>query len=69
MKWISVKDRLPDLNEFPSGYKSSNSLLGYDDGFYSIVEYTGDNIWRDEYSKMTIVTHWMPLPPKPETVD
>ena len=67
-KWISVKDRLPEINEEVLCCVVRKNLLGnekylwlwslYEDGSWGDQEF---NIEEDE-----IVTHWMPLPNPPE---
>ena len=59
-KWISVEDKLP---------QEMVSVLGYFpiNGSIRMVVYTG-NYWSDfpySYSKNG-VTHWMPIPEKPD---
>lgn len=70
MKWISVKDQLP-------GHK--DKVLGFipDDygGLFAIVYRDRETLegewWTHEsnpvsFNDIETVSHWMPLPPKPE---
>lgn len=70
--WISVKDRLPEINGsvLTASYSSDKDkylieLVLFDDGyFYSIYdaeEMTNDSHWE--------ITHWMPLPEPPIKFD
>lgn len=58
-KWISVKDRLPDM-----GVK----CVIYRDGKMSVARHIANNDWITQ-AFFTYPTHWMPLPepPKEET--
>lgn len=63
MKWISVKDRLPEVNQRVLVW------LKDDDEAYK-AKYESEN-WFDPLPCscccwMGKVTHWMPLPEKPE---
>lgn len=56
-QWISVKDRLPEDEEYVLIFTAGGSVLivFYDsDGWYTLEEYLRE------------VTHWMPLPEAPE---
>lgn len=65
MEWISVKDRLPELET----QGCSVDVLFTEDGktFFGYVCFS-DNVFRcqstDEYCHQ--VTHWMPLPEPPK---
>ena len=72
-KWISVKERLPDI---PAGQKHSETVLVavvyYGKQWVSIDEYCEDGTWAcngvqmDDASDIAKVTHWMPMLPLPE---
>jgi hypothetical protein len=71
MEWISVKDRLPEIEqevlaygELVDGDKKVYPYMAVCH-IYSITKYaTFQNIeWR--YGGNDGITHWMPLPPKP----
>lgn len=61
MDWISVKDRLPEIEKpvlvevvgMPSQYRRMMVTVRWESGW--------GNLLREEY-----VTHWMPLPAPPE---
>lgn len=62
MEWISVQDRLPDETDkyrIKSNKSSGKSI-------WFICDVNGGKSWGSKLSKGEIVTHWMPLPPKPE---
>lgn len=54
-KWISVKDRMPEVGEFVLAYMPNSSM---------ILQYNGDNVLSDLFGH--IYTHWMPLPEPPK---
>ena len=70
MEWISVKDRLPELNTWVLAYDYKKELI--------VCSYTTTNdhlgvLWNMLSSGCGCcdgdfegVTHWMPLPPKPD---
>lgn len=64
MKWISVKERLPEYAFNIMGHEAVNILMT--DG-YMVIEgdYTNGkfNIFGIEHNN---ITHWMPLPDPPE---
>ena len=67
MRWISVEDRLPDQLD-DSNYVKCLAYLPYYDAI-KVGEYSfGENCWRSGGLKET-VTHWLPLPEKPEAVN
>ena len=69
-QWLSVEDRLPDINR-DTGY--SDSILVYYP-FEPFIEcsryWTEDGIhwWEFERVLRHDITHWMPLPEPPEAV-
>jgi len=64
MKWISVKERLPDKM---GGYIVVNAKYGvvkhgyWHHGVQRFTTYNDD--------ELTDITHWMPLPDPPEATD
>jgi hypothetical protein len=62
MEWISIEDKLPDLDKEVlftyEDYVNLGSYIFYDPGF-RWLDHTG-HLYRSE------VTHWMPLPKIPE---
>lgn len=63
MKWISVKDRLPDTSKFVLTYSA--------DGFYGVEKYLtylkhwSEDNYRPDAEKCRVL-YWMPLPEPPE---
>ena len=72
MKWISVKERLPEeyVPVLAFGIYSMSGDQRSDEPIISLVEYKGKNkdYWPQEYDAFGLikVTHWMPLPDKPK---
>lgn len=78
MKWISVKDRLPEAVEQNSGeYHLNDDILIYlENGKAIIGNYYSDQLMgtmefvissADFFDDLhEEVTHWMPLPPPPK---
>ena len=70
-KWIKCNERLPDL-EGADEYKISGRVLGFgSEGAhrfetYQIVRLHGDNKFYTDEDVCMQITHWMPLPEKPE---
>jgi hypothetical protein len=64
MKWISVEERLPKTP--PDGYAHRYHIYtggeAGADGWYDKDGWHTLHPYREEVN----VTHWMPLPPKPE---
>ena len=67
--WISVKDRLPDEEDYRSCHENWDGCVIWTNGsdiglgWYSMT--TGD--WADIYDcDIDDVTHWMPLPEPPK---
>ena len=59
-KWISVKDRLPEIGQFVDIYNSW-------EGRVPVVRYEGEGDWSSQYMNWTgRATHWMPLPKPPK---
>ncbi len=61
MEWISVKDKLPELNQQVLIYKSHEEQ-GWQFNVCRIVR----NIHRNSWDRNEIPTHWMPLPSPPQ---
>ena len=73
MEWISVKDRLPDLDAEVLVYVNGNSFNNgpYSDiGISYLTKYYGDRYegwdWSCTMSNQEVVTHWMLLPEPPK---
>lgn len=70
MKWISVEDKLPPNNSYVivAKWDGRPKVEMY---FIEIAERLNDQ-WFDDHNgellnrKYGVVTHWMPLPDKPE---
>lgn len=60
MEWISVKDKLPELE---NDQDVVHVLIHLDDGFITGADYEKDGfeLWAESGE----VTHWMPLPEPP----
>ena len=76
MRWIPVEERLPEPNtgdgywvakKGPRG-NTMMKLAQYSDyGMAMSIDAVTDITWRDwDFSKITDVTHWMPLPKLPK---
>ena len=76
MRWIPVEERLPEPNtgdgywvakKGPRG-NTMMKLAQYSDyGMAMSIDAVTDITWRDwDFSKITDVTHWMPLPKPPK---
>lgn len=77
-KWISVKERLPELHERKDGYRVSDSVLVFCPGCFdpiSVAEYEDDRTedypnayfgFVDNGGDCIKPTHWMPLPDPPK---
>jgi hypothetical protein len=62
MKWISVKDKLPDIRKKVVCYMES-----IDEMDFGHLEYMDEKkpVWN--WGAMTRnISHWMPMPPKPK---
>lgn len=58
MKWISVKDKLPEFEAEVIVYVKNQGIFF---GAYA------DKVWWRTYTKISgQVTHWMPLPEPPK---
>lgn len=69
MKWISVKDRLPEYRG-PANFDDKSTVLAYyqrpgDDSNFHVVLVGGG--FEPSADGITGYTHWMPLPPPPTT--
>ena len=70
-KWISVEERLPEVDARYGEYEYSVELLVYDGLRRRAAYYCHTTkLWHDSwYEDDTIeVTHWMPLPEQPKEV-
>ncbi|MBO5715050.1 MAG: DUF551 domain-containing protein [Clostridia bacterium] len=59
-EWISVKDRLPEID---------THVLVYDEHMwwdYAIAKLDKDGCWMDEECCILCPSHWMPLPEPPK---
>lgn len=67
-KWINVKEQLPEENKL---------IIIFDEGFginiafrrFSSIHYEWSSMWDENYQFFSEVTHWMPLPNKPEELE
>jgi hypothetical protein len=69
VKWISVKERLPEENGLYIAYVPDEE--NYDKERIE-TDYFMDGIWLSHtfYTRrINGITHWMPLPTKPEDVE
>jgi len=64
MEWISIKDRLPDIDKRVLIYLS-HGVIKVDERYKSLYGKQIGN-WRYTYPE-TNITHWMPLPEPPKT--
>lgn len=76
--WISVKDRLPDFDEKVFVFGEALGMNPSMGGAYTMVSWRQDlsktllknqkHKYQDEnnFRQMSYVTHWMPLPEKPQ---
>jgi hypothetical protein len=66
-KWISVKDKLPPM---PKIYKKAYIVYGSILDHFEVMEafFTNQGEWMvgDEWDLGVEVTHWMPMPEKPD---
>lgn len=74
MKWISIKDRLPEEdNESPDQVLTSNYVEGGNPErivscgvFWDGVFYNLEDWGSDLQEEIPFVSHWMPLPDPPK---
>ena len=59
MKWISVKERLPESSKNVLAYKS------YGQG-YMVASYFDGKWFPPDGIQFPVITHWMPLPEPPK---
>ena len=67
MRWVSVKDALPNENCEVLAYKTSGLITQMSfhvpfDSAERIFQWWGFGIWLNQHSQ---VTHWMLMPPAP----
>ena len=63
-KWISVKDRLPEIGTVVLGYAKQNPFSAYD---VMRVRNLGNGFEMIRYHEYaSSITHWMPLPELPK---
>lgn len=60
-KWISVKERLPDCLEDVLAFNRNGEIT-----WFSVAYVDMKQKWRTGRMLVHHVTHWMPLPSKPE---
>lgn len=70
--WISLAAELPKINPNGSEWEYSDDVIvALKDGSIAVGRYERDNITGEHYwvlygvDKDLVVTHWMPLPPRP----
>lgn len=76
MEWISVSDRLPNVDKTTSNYEEIGVIVhceGWSKSQYRIYERAlvrGKTVYRWKYPWDRIsdenITHWTPLPPAPK---
>jgi len=68
MKWISVKDRLPEFTGDFGGFALvSDDVVAYSKSRGALFADYSTHGWGDENGDAPEdITHWMPLPPAPE---
>lgn len=72
MNWISVKDRLPEINTVVIAYGSVDSEKRVEPQYYSKSKYSDEIVFSEpncgccsQIYSLRDVTHWMPLPKDP----
>ena len=63
-KWISVKERLPEKDQYVLISNGKSICVG--ELFLLPYTLTGDLMWVTDNGFVRDVTHWMPLPEPPE---
>lgn len=70
MEWISVKDKLPEVDvPVLIAYKGYNTGEVHNDGVAAVDQNGTWGWWDGGYAEETVVvevTHWMPLPESPK---
>jgi hypothetical protein len=63
MQWISVKDRLPEVDEV---YIGSDGTYVFPIYYLAKSTFRNGSLWSWEGESYPEVTHWMPLPEPPK---
>lgn len=66
-RWVSVQEALPDQND--GGLYICHIVGGDYDQFswFELCDFAEGRFWTHDSMNDCHVTHWMPLPPAPET--
>jgi hypothetical protein len=67
MKWISVKDRLPEEKDTVLIYiPHPNCYYRYPEKRMFVATFKNNNFFSHYSDQFIEISHWMPLPPKPD---
>jgi hypothetical protein len=68
MKWINVKEKMPDRGDFVIGVITERGNLVTEVTFWNGIWYFADDYCGGDTTEIVQcqVTHWMPLPEPPE---
>lgn len=72
MNWISCDDKLPETHEiYKDSRLTSGFVIVFNGDYVTIAKYEQSFVkskfrWKDARDYSIEVTHWMPLPDKPE---